>query len=132
MALLCIWWYEHNLEFVNWLNWMIIDAYMMFWLLYNMNLLFFVRIGVLWIEIGASNELLWRKHRCCLLQQCDEHHEHKELLVMRLEWLTVVSRVTGRPSWSLGGISLVDHHRGDGLWRGWVTGWVMVVTKVTT
>lgn len=68
---------------------MMIDVYVMARLLYNMYLLFFVQIGVLVVEIKASNELSWPKCRCCLLQQRDG------LRVMRLGWLMVVNRVKG-------------------------------------
>lgn len=47
-----------------------------------------------------------------ILQQCDGRHERDGLSVMKLGWLMVVSRVTGRPSWSPGRNSSIDRHLG--------------------
>lgn len=75
-SLLFVWCYEYNLEImINWWNWVIIDVYVIIWLLYNMYLWFFVEIGVL----GSKSELWMSSHgvkcRNFFLQQPVRHHE---------------------------------------------------------
>lgn len=90
----------------------------MIWSLHNMYLLFYMWFWVLGVKIGASNELLWRKCRNCLLQQRDG------LPVMHMGWLTFLSRVIGTLSWSWRGIflSIVIRATGDE-GNGWRAGW---------
>lgn len=88
---------------------MLNDVYVANWSLYNMYKLNPVQFGILGVESRALNELAWPKRINCFLQQCDG------LPVMHMGLLTVVSRVMGRPSWSLGDISSTSRHRGDEL-----------------
>lgn len=67
-----------------------------------------------------------RKFTFCLGVQGDGRHQCDEQTVTHLAWLMVIGDVTRRPSWSLGGISPVDLHKGDnsrgfGCWSGWQT-----------
>lgn len=54
---------------------MITYEYVIIWSMYNMYLLFYVKIGVLVVEIIASNELSWSKRKNFILQQRDGRHE---------------------------------------------------------
>lgn len=74
------------------------------------------------LRMSSANE----KRKFYFLQQRDD------MTIMRLRQLTVVSMMTGRPSWSPGGISHVDRHRVTSLWENGVAGWVTVVTQVTS